>query len=98
MGAPDLVRLDLQVWAGESGRFVAQQDVAIRLIGVRPLRSLDDSNPTGEDGPGLVGQRALVEQIARRVWCDVVLHRVVIGVLLAVAPQNAEHLRARTDT
>ena len=49
-------------------------------------------HPPGVDARESIAQRALVQQVARAVRCDVVLDRTVVEVLLAVGEEDPEHL------
>src|SRR5205814_1733824 len=45
VSASHLIGLDLQVWAGERGGLVAQQDIPVRLVGVGPVCMLLHPDP-----------------------------------------------------
>src|SRR6185295_2408994 len=53
VGAPDVVGVDLELWIGIRDRFGREQQVAVRLLGVRLLRALVNVDQSVEHRPRL---------------------------------------------
>ncbi len=71
--AAHVVGPDLQLRHRVDARLVAEQQVAVRLVGVGLLRARLDADQPGEDLPRAVAQHAFEEQVAGCVRLEVVL-------------------------
>jgi hypothetical protein len=93
--AAHVVGEDLEARDAVGTRQVGEQQVAVRLVGVRALRPFRHLDQPLVDAAGAVLQAALDQQVAGRVRLQVPLQRVKVEVLAGVAEHEAVHERAR---
>jgi hypothetical protein len=84
MAALDVVGLDVEVGHALGPRTLAERQVAVRLERHRAPRLLTDADEAGVHALRRVLHRALEQQVAVRLGCDVVLQRAEVVHLRAV--------------
>jgi hypothetical protein len=89
VGAPDVVRQDLQARDRVGVSLLREHQVSVLLVRVRLLRFFLDADHPAPDRRRLVAQRALEGEVARRVRRHVLLEGVVVEMLVAVGEVRA---------
>ena len=98
-GAHHIARLELEIRHGVSARSVAQQQIAVHLVGLGPDRLAAHEDVADPDRVGMSPrQGALVDDVARAVRLLMLDENALLEVLLALGQENAEQLGAPAGT